>query len=69
MTTAELVETARHEGIQETDLLSPTQQVIRAIQRARGKPACFRSDNRMGCADGECAWRRECLKLIAAWRR
>lgn len=43
--------------------------LIHAIQRAEGHSACFRGERRLTCDETGCEWRRECQKLIAAWRR
>ncbi len=37
--------------------------------RSRQKPLCFRSDERYFCHRHNCPWRRECLRLVAEWRR
>jgi len=47
----------------------PKKGLIQAIQHAEGKASCFRGDERFSCATRDCEWRRECLKLTAAWRR
>lgn len=41
----------------------------RLIQAVDTKPACFRSEARMGCTGCECPWRGDCFKLVAEWRR
>ncbi len=33
------------------------------------KPLCFRSDERFLCTKTQCPLRKECMKLVAAWRR
>jgi len=66
---AELLDIARHEGIRDLEYFRTEKQLVWAIQRARGKAACFLSEDRMKCKDLECQWRRECLKLVAEWRR
>ncbi|WP_317706201.1 hypothetical protein [Methylomarinovum caldicuralii] len=33
------------------------------------KPLCFRSDERYFCRKRNCPLRRECLRLVAVWRR
>ncbi|MCB1749380.1 MAG: hypothetical protein H6977_15880 [Gammaproteobacteria bacterium] len=33
------------------------------------RPACFRGDERLRCRDRACAWRRECCRLVAEWKR
>lgn len=42
---------------------------IRQQQRNAGQEACFATDRRYFCQDYECALRRDCVKLKAAWRR
>jgi hypothetical protein len=43
--------------------------LIQAIQEAEGHEPCFLEDDRFSCAEHDCEWRRDCLKLTAAWRR
>lgn len=33
------------------------------------KPFCFRSEQRFFCHQKTCPLRRECMKLVAEWRR
>lgn len=61
---AELLDLARNEGFRDLDCFRTEKQLVWAIQRARGKAACFLSDNRMECQEFECPWRRECVKPI-----
>ena len=35
--------------------------LVRSIQRAEGKPACFRKEQK-DCGQFECAWRKYCLE-------
>lgn len=49
--------------------LSSSYHWNRMIHLVDAKPACFRSETRMGCKDHECQCRRDCLKLVAEWRR
>jgi hypothetical protein len=43
--------------------------LVRAEQRAMGDEACFMSQKRLLCGRTECAWRGECRRLVAAWKR
>ncbi|MBS1215016.1 MAG: hypothetical protein H6R26_3633 [Proteobacteria bacterium] len=43
-------------------------KLIRAIQRAQGKEACFRTDKRYVCKQQSCEWRKECQRLVARWQ-
>lgn len=43
--------------------------LIQAIQEAEGHEPCFLEDDRFTCEERDCEWRRDCLKLTAAWRR
>lgn len=43
--------------------------LVRAIQASSGEEPCFRTDRRLLCRDVECLWRRECRRLVAAWKR
>lgn len=40
---------------------------IRALQRRAGATPCFATDLRFSCKGGNCPWRAECLRPIAAW--
>ena len=39
-------------------------QLVRAIQKAEGREACFGSERCRSC-QGECEWTAECLGLVA----
>jgi hypothetical protein len=65
----EIREQGRQLGINRFVLQGSKKTVIQAIQHARGEPACFLDDRRFSCERLDCAWRSECLKLTAAWRR
>ncbi len=43
--------------------------LIQSIQRAEGREPCFLDDDRFDCRERDCEWRRDCLKLKAAWQR
>ncbi len=43
-------------------------KLIRAIQRAQGKEACFRTERRYLCKNQSCEWRKQCLRLVAHWQ-
>lgn len=43
--------------------------LIQAIQQAEGHKPCFLDDDRFSCRERDCEWRRDCMKLKAAWRR
>jgi hypothetical protein len=43
--------------------------LIRAIQRHQGDTPCFATEQRYACKNFHCRWRRDCLKLIAEWKR
>lgn len=43
--------------------------IIRLLQEERGEEPCFRTDKRLTCRREECQWRRECRRLVAAWKR
>ncbi len=68
MIAAELLDIARHEGIRDLEYFRTEKQLVWAIQRARGKAACFLSENRMSCREHDCQWRQECLKLVVERR-
>jgi len=36
-------------------------EMIRAIQRGEGNPACFGAENRFSCPELNCCWRSDCL--------
>jgi hypothetical protein len=43
--------------------------LVRLIQKKEGQNACFRTDNRINCAQA-CEWSGDCIHfLIASWRR
>lgn len=56
-------------GLNEYMMHAPKKILIQAIQQAEGHAPCFLDDDRFACAEGDCEWRRDCLKLTAAWRR
>lgn len=33
------------------------------------RPDCYLEDERLFCRDVHCAWRSECCRLVATWRR
>jgi hypothetical protein len=35
----------------------------------RAEPQCFQSCERLLCGERQCAYRAECLRLVAAWKR
>lgn len=41
--------------------------LVRSIQRAEGKPDCFRKEQK-DCDQFECAWRKYCLESFGASR-
>ena len=41
--------------------------LVRSIQRAEGKPDCFRKEQK-GCDQLKCAWRKYCLESFGASR-
>lgn len=42
---------------------------IRADQINRGLTPCFRTAERLTCKESGCEWRKNCLKLVASWKR
>ncbi len=50
-------------------VLASKKVLIQAIQEAEGHQPCFLDDDRFACREQGCEWRRDCLKLTAAWRR
>ena len=42
---------------------------VRSIQMEQGGTACFLTDQRLFCDDHGCEWRKECCRLVAAWKR
>lgn len=48
---------------------TPAIKLIVHDRRDPRSPACFRSDERLWCADVECAWRERCRRLVAVWKR
>lgn len=65
----EIRERARVLGLSTVTLAGTKRTLIPAIQLAEGREACFLTDHRLFCSNGDCEWRRDCLKLTAAWRR
>lgn len=65
----ELREQGRQLGLSRFVLQGAKKTIIQAIQQAQGESACFLSDQRLSCEIHDCAWRSECMKLTAAWRR
>lgn len=59
-------------GIETTPAVDPLPariMRIRSIQAEQGGPVCFLTDQRLFCDDHGCVWRKECCRLIAAWKR
>ncbi|MBI2993428.1 MAG: hypothetical protein HYY48_04535 [Gammaproteobacteria bacterium] len=54
--------------VRSTTFVSRTEWV-RSEQRAAGRKACFMTQERLHCRNGDCEWRRECRRLVAAWKR
>lgn len=52
-------------GIQDTG--TATIRRIRVLQGLAGATPCFATDLRFSCKGGNCPWRAECLRPIAAW--
>jgi hypothetical protein len=66
----ELIKTrGRSLGLNEFVLQSSKRTLIQTIQKAEGRKACFRCEDRFLCRNCNCEWRGDCLKLTAAWRR
>lgn len=42
---------------------------IRSFQAEQGGEACFLSNKRFFCDNLGCEWRKECCRLVAAWKR
>ncbi len=40
-----------------------------ASRKEGKKPLCFRSEERFVCRELQCPLRKECMKLVARWRR
>ncbi len=69
----ELHQLAEKVGVFDTDAYAAygfvsEPKLIRAIQRAQGKEACFRTEKRYLCKNQSCEWRKECLRLVAHWQ-
>jgi hypothetical protein len=59
---------ARAYGLPNAEQFFTESGVIRAIQKAQGREPCFRSDDNIHCPERNCEFRKQCLKLTAAWR-
>jgi hypothetical protein len=42
---------------------------VHAVQQMRGLEPCFRTEERLICADESCEWSKDCRRLVAIWRR
>lgn len=59
---------ATQSGVPASFLNVSNRSLILAIQKARGEETCFMSDKRFLCEKYDCEWRKDCVKLKAAWR-
>ena len=59
---------ARQLGLSPYVLKSPRKILIRSIQDAQGREACFLTDKRFDC-NKNCQWSGDCKKLTASWLR
>ena len=64
-----LAEKVRVDELSRTTLMASNVALVRATQLAAGQQACFRTEQRLLCANEECEWRRSCRRLVAVWRR
>ncbi|MCB1693544.1 MAG: hypothetical protein KDI19_12325 [Pseudomonadales bacterium] len=51
-------------GVDRLDTRSPS--TFEAV--AEERPLCFRTEARYLCDERDCKWRRECNRLVAAWK-
>lgn len=70
MTVSGLKRLAQDIGINEVDEHNLQADLVRAIQTASNSRPCFQSQFPGLCDDsGDCQWKSECKKMIAAWKR
>ena len=56
-------------GVPRAAIMGSDVGLVRAIQTAAGKEACFRSERRLTCRKFGCEWREDCCRLVAVWQR
>ncbi len=60
---------AREIGIENPEIITTINQLVRSIQQASHQRPCFRFEQNMLCKDKNCQWSSECQRLIAEWMR
>ena len=64
-----LAEKVKNDAVSRVTLMETDVALVRALQLAEGRQACFRTEQRLLCENEECEWRQSCRRLVAAWRR
>jgi hypothetical protein len=57
---------AKPVGVENAESMNLKIDLIQSIQNAAHRRPCYRSNPGMICIEGDCKWRAECKKLIAA---
>ncbi len=69
MNNTDLTEKAQTLGLLSAQRRGSETALVRAIQKAHGDEPCFMTDKRLLCNNLACDWRKECRRLVAAWKR
>ena len=69
MTIVSLQQLAEAVGVQDSQNIHSSTDLIHAIQAISGSNPCFQFDANDLCETSSCQWKNECRKMIAIWMR